>query len=219
VASTLVTPPCVGFRPLCRPGTLQPIPFLQPPTDWFVAVYRVDEIASRVVVTQDVVYLRYHGARSQNWCVVPFCYCVSLSHTPNLVAICTTHARPRHTPQVHHPVLLDVESIRMDHPAVLSAQSSEAYRGLLGRRIPRTNWRAVRKRRRKSIQDHKRFLTHFGAIETLPHLSGNNDSFAVGNEIVERTAYASLLSESPRSGASSTLTPARPTDTAVLFTR
>jgi hypothetical protein len=75
------------------------------------------------------------------------------------------------------------------------------------------------RRRRKSIRDHERFLTHFGAIETLTHLSGNNDSFADGNEIVERMAYASLLSESLRPGASSTLTPARPTDTAVLSTR
>jgi hypothetical protein len=72
------------------------------------------------------------------------------------------------------------------------------------------------RRRRKSIREHERFLTHFDAIETLPHSSGNSDSFADGNEIVEWTAYTFLLSESLRPGASSTLTPAWP-DMAVLF--
>jgi len=49
-------------------------------------------------------------------------------------------------------------------------------------------------------------------------LSGNGDSFPDGNKIVERTAYAFLLSEALRREAPSTLPPARPTDAAVLFT-
>jgi hypothetical protein len=214
VASALLT---LVFVLSVDPEDFSPCPSSNPRTDWFVAIYRVDKIAARVVVTQDVVYLRYHGARSQNWCVVPFCYCLSLSHRPNLVAICTTHARLdtsslpfRSSQRRVHP---DEPPCRAVGPKIRSISGSP------GTMHSENKLAGCWRRRRKSIRDHERFLTHFGAIETLTHLSGNNDSFADGNEIVERMAYASLLSESLRPGASSTLTPARPTDTAVLSTR
>jgi hypothetical protein len=49
-------------------------------------------------------------------------------------------------------------------------------------------------------------------------LSGNEDSSADGDYIVQRTVYAFLLSEALRPGASGTLPPAPPTDAAVSFT-
>ena len=94
----------------------------------------------------------------------------------------------------------------------------QAYRGVLADDAFREQIGGLL---RKSVRDHERFLAHFDALETPPstHSSGNNnDSSADGDNVVERAAYAFLLSEALRPGASGTPPPAPPPDAAVLFT-
>jgi hypothetical protein len=94
----------------------------------------------------------------------------------------------------------------------------QAYRGVLADDAFREQIGGLL---RKSIRDHERFLAHFDALETPPstHSSGSDDdSPADGDNIVERAAYAFLLSEALRPGASGTPPPAPPPDAAVLFT-
>jgi len=93
----------------------------------------------------------------------------------------------------------------------------QAYRGVLGDSAFREQIDGLLK---KSIRDHERFLAHFDALETPPpRSSGDDDDSSVdGDDIVERAAYAFLLSEALRPGAPGTPPPAPPPDAAVLFT-
>jgi hypothetical protein len=94
----------------------------------------------------------------------------------------------------------------------------QAYRGVLADDAFREQIGGLL---RKGIRDHERFLAHFDALETPPSTlsSGNDDdSSADGDDIVERAAYAFLLSEALRPGASGTPPPAPPPNAAVLFT-
>ncbi|KAI0290534.1 hypothetical protein B0F90DRAFT_1785233 [Multifurca ochricompacta] len=91
----------------------------------------------------------------------------------------------------------------------------QAYRGVLADGAFREQIGALLK---KSIRDHERFLAHFDALETpAPPRSSDNEGDD-DNDIVERAAYAFLLSEALRPGAHGTLPPAPPPDSAVLFT-
>ena len=93
-----------------------------------------------------------------------------------------------------------------------------AYRGVLADGVFREQ---IGRLLRKSIRDHGRFLAHFDALETPPpprSSSNDDDTSANGDDnIVERVAYAFLLSQAFRSGALGSPPPAPPSDSAVLF--
>ena len=100
-----------------------------------------------------------------------------------------------------------------------SGPKLQAYRGVLADGAFREQIGGLL---RKSIRDHERFLAHFDALETppQPRSSRNDDNaFADGDDnIVERAAYAFLLSEALRPGAPGSPPPVPPPDSAVLFT-
>jgi hypothetical protein len=91
----------------------------------------------------------------------------------------------------------------------------QAYRGVLADSAFREQIGGLLK---KSIRDHERFLAHFDALETPPPPCSSDDATADGDDIVERAAYAFLLSEALRPGAPGSPPPASPPDAAVLFT-
>ncbi|KAH9958962.1 hypothetical protein BC827DRAFT_1135422 [Russula dissimulans] len=90
----------------------------------------------------------------------------------------------------------------------------QAYRGVLADSAFREQIGGLLK---KSIRDHERFLAHFDALETPPPRSPDNAG-TNGDDIVERAAYAFLLSEALRPGAAGTPPPVPPPNAAVLFT-
>ena len=100
-----------------------------------------------------------------------------------------------------------------------SGPKLQAYRGVLADGAFREQIGGLL---RKSIRDHERFLAHFDALETPPpprSSSNDDDASADGDDsIVERAAYAFLLSEALRPGAPGSPPPAPPPDSAVLFT-
>ncbi|KAI9510763.1 hypothetical protein F5148DRAFT_976267 [Russula earlei] len=95
----------------------------------------------------------------------------------------------------------------------------QAYRGVLADDGFRDQIGGLLK---KSIRDHERFLAHFDALETPTHSprppDNDGDVVADGDELVERAAYAFLLSEALRPGAPGKPPPAPPPNAAVLFT-
>ena len=100
-----------------------------------------------------------------------------------------------------------------------SGPKLQAYRGVLADSAFREQIGGLL---RKSIRDHERFLAHFDALETPPpprSSSNDDDTSADGDDnIVERAAYAFLLSEALRPGAPGSPPPVPPPDSAVLFT-
>jgi len=100
-----------------------------------------------------------------------------------------------------------------------SGPKLQAYRGVLADGAFRDQIGGLL---RKSIRDHERFLAHFDALETPPpprSSSIDDNASADGDDnIVERAAYAFLLSEALRPGAPGSPPPAPPPDSAVLFT-
>jgi hypothetical protein len=100
-----------------------------------------------------------------------------------------------------------------------SAPKLQAYRAVLADGALREQIGGLL---RKSIRDNERFLAHFDALETPPPpCSSSNDDNAPADgddNIVERAAYAFLLSGALRPGAPGSPPPALPPDSAVLFT-